>query len=173
MPRHLGWPPLVSPDGRRIASHGALTGGLNVWVVDLAGGAARQVTADAEGIGWPVWSPDGTRLVVEMMRGGDTRIGWLPASGGAVREIVSMPGQSWPQSFSPDGRRVAFAGQRHGVWNVYWVPADGGAEQKVTAYETPALYVRYPQWSPRGDRVVYEYAESTSTVWTSDLPPAR
>ena len=110
--RHLTWPPLLSPDGRRIASHGALKGGLNVWVTDLASGEARQVTTDAEGVGWPVWSPDGTRLAVEVMRGGDTRVGWVSASGGPVREIVSAPGQSWPQSFSPDGRRIAFAGQR-------------------------------------------------------------
>jgi Tol biopolymer transport system component/DNA-binding winged helix-turn-helix (wHTH) protein len=171
--RHLTWPPLLSPDGRRIASHGALKGGLNVWVTDLAGGEARQVTTDAEGVGWPVWSPDGTRLAVEMMRGGDTRVGWVSASGGPVREIVSAPGQSWPQSFSPDGRRIAFAGQRGGLWNVYTVAADGGAEHRVTAYATPALYVRYPQWSPRGDHIVYEYAESTSTVWTAELPASE
>jgi Tol biopolymer transport system component/DNA-binding winged helix-turn-helix (wHTH) protein len=172
LPRLLGWPPLVSPDGTRIASHGALEGGLNVWVVDVAGGAARQLTDDPEGVGWPVWSPDGTRLAVEMMRGGDTRIGWLPAGGGPVREIVTAPGQSWPQSFSPDGRRIAFAGQRRGLWNVYSVPVEGGPERPVTAYATPALYVRYPQWSPRGDRIAYEFAESTSTVWMTELPPA-
>ena len=171
--RYLSWPPLLSPDGRQLASHGTRGGGLNVWVVDLAGGAARQVTHDAEGVGWPVWSPDGTRLAVEVMRGGDTRVGWLPSAGGPLREVVTAPGQSWPQSFSPDGRRIAFAGQRRGVWNVYWAPVEGGDERRVTAYDTPALYVRYPQWSPSGDRIAYEYAESTSTVWVTGLPPAR
>ena len=90
-----------------------------------------------------------------------------------MREIVtSTPGQSWPQSFSPDGQRIAFAGQRGGVWNVYWVPVDGGRSDSVTSYDSPAIYVRYPNWSPLGDRIAYEYAESTSTVWVTELPPA-
>jgi Tol biopolymer transport system component/DNA-binding winged helix-turn-helix (wHTH) protein len=168
---HLSWPPFVSPDGHRVASHGALEGGLNVWVMDLDGGKARPLTDDPEGVGWPVWSPDGARIAVEMMRGGDTHIGWLPSAGGPIREIVSTPGQSWPHSFSPDGRRIAFAGQRGGMWNVYTVPVEGGGERRVTAYATPALYVRYPSWSPQGDRIAYEYAESASTVWLSELPP--
>ena len=141
-------------------------------MIDLGGGAPRRVTDDAEGVGWPVWSPDGTRLAVEVMRGGDTHVGWLPVDGGPVRAVVTAPGQSWPQSFSPDGRRIAYAGQRRGVWNVYSVALEGGDERPLTAYSTPAGYVRYPFWSPRGGRVLYEYAESVSTVWTTRLPPA-
>ena len=162
----------MSPDGKTLVAHGARRGGLNVWAMDLAGGPARPLTDDREGIGWPIWSPDGKTLAVELMRGGDTRIAVMAAAGGPVREITSEPGQSWPQSFSPDGQRIAFAGQRSGVWNVYWVPVAGGAERQVTSYTSPAHYVRYPDWSPLGDRIAYEYAESTSTVWVTELPPA-
>ena len=170
---HISLPPLISPDGRSLVSHGARNGALNVWVMDLVGGPARGLTNDTEGIGWPAWSPDGRQLAVEVMRGGDTRIGLMAAAGGAVREIVSTPGQNWPRSFSPDGRRVAFAGQRGGIWNVYWAPVDGGNEQQVTGYSSPGIYVRYPDWSPAGDRIAYEYAESTSTLWMTELPEER
>jgi Tol biopolymer transport system component/DNA-binding winged helix-turn-helix (wHTH) protein len=169
---HLSLAPLVSPDGRSLVSHGARNGALNVWVMDTPGGPARPLTGDPEGVGWPAWSPDGKTLAVEVMRGGNTRIGLMPSTGGAVRELVSTPGQNWPRSFSPDGGRVAFAGQRRGIWNVYWAPIDGGAEQQVTGHDSPAIYVRYPDWSPAGDRIAYEHAESTSTVWTTELPAA-
>ena len=169
---YLSSSPVVSPDGKTLVAHGARKGGLNVWTMDFADGPARPLTDDREGIGWPIWSPDGKTLAVELMRGGDTRIGVMAATGGPVREITSKPGQSWPQSFSPDGQRIAFAGQRDGVWNVYWVPVAGGAERRVTSYTSPAHYVRYPDWSPLGDRIAYEYAESTSTVWVTELPPA-
>jgi len=53
---------------------------------------------------------------------------------------------------------------------LYWVSTYGGPEHRVTAYSSPASYVRYPNWSPRGDRIAYEYAETTATVWISDLP---
>ena len=169
---HISMPPQVSPDGRSLVSHGARDGALNVWVMDLEGGRAHPLTSDPEGIGWPAWSPDGKRIAVEVMRGGDTRIAVMPAAGGAVREVVSTPGQNWPRSFSPDGRRIAFAGQRRGIWNVYWAPVDGGAEEQVTWHDSPAIYVRYPDWSPAGDRIAYEYAQSTSTLWTTELPAA-
>jgi TolB protein len=140
--------------------------------MDLDGGPARQLTDDPEGAGWPVWSPDGASLAVELMRGGTTRVGVMSARGGPVRELTTAPGQSWPFSFSPDGRRVAFAGQRGGIWNVYTVPVDGGDERPVTAYTSPARFVRYPDWSPSGDRIAYESAESTSTVWVKEIEPA-
>lgn len=168
---HVVSAPMLGPDGRTLVAHGARGGALNVWAMDLEGGPARPLTDDDEGVGYPVWSPDGSGLAVEIMRDGHTRVGWLPPGGGAVREIVSTPGQSWPYSFSPDSRRIAFAGQRGGVWNVYWAPVEGGEERPLTAYESPALYVRYPDWSPRGDRIAFEYAESTSTVWLRELPP--
>ena len=95
----------------------------------------------------------------------------MPARGGPVRELTSAPGQSWPFSFSPDGRRVAFAGQRGGVWNVYTVSVDGGDERPVSSYASPARYVRDPDRSPSGDRIAYESAESTSTVWVKEIEP--
>jgi Tol biopolymer transport system component len=170
---HISMPPLmISPDGKSLVGQGARNGALKVWVMDLAGGPARALTNDSEGVGWPAWSPDGKQLVVEVMRGGNTRIGLMASTGGAVREIVSTPGQNWPRSFSPDGRRISFAGQRRGIWNVYWAPVSGGAEQQVTWHDSPAVYVRYPDWSPAGDRIAYEYAESTSTLWMTELPAA-
>jgi Tol biopolymer transport system component/DNA-binding winged helix-turn-helix (wHTH) protein len=171
---HVTSAPRLSPDGTRLAAHGALRGGIAVWLMDLDGGPARRLTDDREGVGWPVWSPDGESLAVEIMRSGTTRVGVMSARGGPVRELTAAPGQSWPSSFSPDGRRVAFAGQRGGIWNVYTVPVEGGDERPVSAYASPARYVRYPDWSPSGDRIAYESASSTSTVWVREIgPPSR
>jgi hypothetical protein len=30
--------------------------------------------------------------------------------------------------------------------------------------------VRYPAWSPAGDRVVYEHSEAKASVWVAPLP---
>jgi Tol biopolymer transport system component/DNA-binding winged helix-turn-helix (wHTH) protein len=163
------WWLALSPDGTTLAAHGARNGVLNLWTAGIAGGGFRPITDDRSGIGWPTWSPDGASLAVELMRHGTTQVGVMPAGGGAVRELTSAPGQSWPHSFSPDGRSVVFAGQREGLWNVYRVGVGGGPEERITAYASPAVYVRYPSWSPRGDLIAYEYAETTSAVWTTEL----
>jgi Tol biopolymer transport system component/DNA-binding winged helix-turn-helix (wHTH) protein len=159
----------LSPDGTTLAAHGPRNGVLNVFTGGFAGGGFRALTDDRAGAGWPTWSPDGASLAVELMRHGTTQVGVMPAGSGPVRELTSAPGQSWPHSFSPDGRSVVFAGQREGLWNVYRVGVDGGPEERITAYASPAVYVRYPDWSPRGDLVAYEYAETTSAVWTTEL----
>ena len=89
----------------------------------------------------------------------------MPAAGGEPLQLTFDPGQNWPFSFSPDGDKVAFAALRDGEWNLWWVSRSTGEQQRLT--ESPRLnaYVRYPAWSPRGDRIVYELAETTGDIW--------
>jgi hypothetical protein len=30
-------------------------------------------------------------------------------------------------------------------------------------------YVRYPDWSPLGNQIAYEYAETTGNIWSLEL----
>lgn len=165
--------PRVSPDGRRVAFHSDRGGVVNVWTLSLQSGNPVQVTFDDELAGWPCWSPDGTTLAVELRRGNGTQLGLVPSDGGAVRQLTSEPGQSWTGSWSPDGDRIAFAGQRDGIWNVWWVSRSTGAEHRVTAYARPNAYVRAPDWSPTGDRIVYEYAEVTGNIWLIEIGESK
>ena len=165
----MDWP-TVSPDGTRVAFHWRRGATINVWTAPLEGGEPRQMTFDQELMGWPSWSPDGTRLAFEVRRGDDTHVAVMPAAGGPVRQITTDRGQSWGHSWSPQGDRVVFAGQRDGIWNVWWVALRDGSQKRLTGYTKPNTYVRYPAWSPRGDQIVYEYAETTGNVWMIDLP---
>ena len=54
---------------------------------------------------------------------------------------------------------------RDGVWNVGWVTRDGDTEQIVTRNARLGAYVRYPAWSPTGDAIYYELAETTGNIW--------
>ncbi len=157
--------PRLSPDGTRIAYNSRQGGPLNVWLADLPTGQRRKLTDDPELVGWPCWSPDGTALAVQQRRGEDTRLAIVDAATGRLTTVVSTKGQSWPHSFSPDGARIAFAGERDGRWNVFTVPRAGGPETAATTFEKLTTYVRYPSWSPKGDRIVFEFAETSGNVW--------
>jgi Tol biopolymer transport system component/DNA-binding winged helix-turn-helix (wHTH) protein len=159
----------LSPDGRKIAFNLETEGATNVWTYALADGAMRQLTHDREMMGFPCWSPDGQYVAVEMKRGDDTYIAFIPRDGGPHTQLTFERGQSWPGSWSPDSDKVAFAGQRDGVWNIWWVSRKTKAELQVTNYTKPNAYVRYPAWSPRGDQIVYEYAETTGNIWMMEL----
>ncbi len=167
----LDWPRL-SPDGRWVAFNSKKgTGTINTWLAPLPHGPLRQLTFDRELAGFPAWSPDGRLLALEVKRGEHTHVAFMPAAGGPPVQLTSDPGESWPYSWSPDGEAIAFAGLRDGFWNVYSVSRTTRTQRRLTDHARINTYVRTPAWSPRGDRIVYEYAETTGNVWIIDNLP--
>lgn len=168
----------LSPDGTRIAYHSkreSIT--LNTWVADLTTRTQQKLTFDREFVGYPCWSPDGMELALEVRRGDDILIGVMPSAGGTPELLSRSRGLSWAFSYSPDGRRVAFAGYRDDTWNLWWIDRESRREQRLTDNTRLDVYIRYPSWSPKGDRIVYERAETRGQVFLLDgsrgVPGAR
>ncbi|HTV10041.1 MAG TPA: winged helix-turn-helix domain-containing protein [Candidatus Aquilonibacter sp.] len=165
----VGFTSRLSPDGKEFAFGRIQNGVLNVWTEPVEGGRARQLTFDKEAAGFPLWSPDGRFVVYEVKRGGIAQIAMVPSTGGPPVQLTHDDGDSWPFDFSPDGDKVVFAGQRNGIWNIYWISRSTHVEKRITNYTLPNLYVRYPTWSPKGNQVAYEYAESIGNIWLMHL----
>jgi Tol biopolymer transport system component len=70
------------------------------------------------------------------------------------------------RSWSPDGRRLALAIMRDARWSVRWLDAATGAEGTLTPPYPPGVYVRYPEWSPKSDRIVFERGVTRGNIWT-------
>jgi Tol biopolymer transport system component len=156
----------LSPDGKRIAYHSkrdSIT--INTWVADLTTRTQVKLTFDREFVGYPCWSPDGKELGLEVRRGDDILIGVMPAAGGTPELLNRERGLSWAFSYSPDGRRVAFAGYRNDTWNIWWIDRATRQEKRLTENTRLDVYVRYPSWSPKGDRIIYEQAETRGRVF--------
>ena len=135
-----------------------------------AAGAPAVVVANASmRNNYPAYSPDGKYLAFQMKRGDDTHVMVMPAEGGEPSQLTNDRGQSWIYDWSPDGGKVLFAGLREGLWNVWWVSRTTKEERRLTDYKKLNSFVRYPSWSPKGDRVAYEYSETTGNVWVADL----
>jgi Tol biopolymer transport system component/DNA-binding winged helix-turn-helix (wHTH) protein len=159
----------LSPDGKQVAFHRIHKGVINVWTMPVSGGPARQLTFDKEAASFPIWSRDGRFIVYEIKRGGQAQIAIVPSGGGEPVQLTHDDGASWPFDVSPDGDKISFAGQREGIWNIYWISRSTKAEQQITRYTLPNLYVRYPAWSPRGDQIAYEHAQTTGNIWLMHL----
>ncbi|MBL8115861.1 MAG: PD40 domain-containing protein [Acidobacteria bacterium] len=159
----------LSPDGRTIAYHArGADGAINVYVTGLGGGAATQLTFEKELAGYPAFSPDGKLLAVELKHGDHVQVGILPVSGGKITTLTEAAGQSWPHTFSPDGERIAFASFRDGLWNVEWVKHRTRERRFVTSNERRGVYLRYPAFSPDGQAIVYELAETAGNIWIAE-----
>jgi Tol biopolymer transport system component len=120
--------------------------------------------------GYPAWSPDEGRLAVELKDGSSTHAAVIDATTGALRRLTNERGQTWVRSWSPDGTKIAAAVFRNGRWDLRWIDAASGANGVITPASAPNIYVRYPEWSPRGDVVVYERGELRGNVWMLKLP---
>jgi Tol biopolymer transport system component len=162
----------LSPDGTRLAYHTAgADGPLNLWIARWDGAEARQLTFDRELMAFPCWSPDGRWLAFEMRRGDDDHVMVIPADGGEPTQLTFDPGKSWPYGWSPAGDKIVFAALRDGFWNLRWVSRSTDQQRQLTHFEMPAGYVRYPAWSPEGDQIVFELAETTGDLWLVESPP--
>ncbi len=74
--------PAWSPDGSRIAYMSSQSGRWQLYLVDLASGASRQITSSGSNDGLPTWSPDGTYLAFVSDRERRWGIYVMPADGG-------------------------------------------------------------------------------------------
>jgi len=164
-PSSTPWAPSWAPDGRSVAV--AMAG--SIWRVDLASGAADELTYGETYHSSPDWSPDGRWLIYTADHDGNAvQLEILDVSSGETRALTD-DGQIYADPvFSPDGSRVAYvATTPSGYFNVYIRPiADGrwtGAAVAVTRdndfgrnrlYFGPWDMHLTPAWLPDGDELL-------------------
>lgn len=159
----------LSPDGKTVAYNYAQNGVINVWTTSISDGQKKQLTFGNELMGFATFSPDNKEIVYEWQRGENAYLMVMPAAGGPSTQLTFENGKCWPHSWSRDGDKIAFAGWFNGTWNVYWISRSTKVQKQLTFNTKPNSFVRYPAWSPRGDQIVYEYAELTGNIWMTEL----
>jgi dipeptidyl aminopeptidase/acylaminoacyl peptidase len=119
--------PRVSPDGTRVlytvraweaASEKAQDekeARTRIWMVPVAGGAARQITFGPRGDSQPNWSPDGRYISFVSARGTGSgedaprpQIYLMRADGGEARRITDAREGVSSYVWAPDSRRIAY-----------------------------------------------------------------
>jgi Tol biopolymer transport system component len=125
----------------------------------------RRWTDLSISVGYPAWSPDEGHIAVEIKDGSSTHAGVLDVASGELRRLTHARGQVWVRSWSPDGRGVAAAVLREGQWSLRAIDVNDGRDREITSPGPPRVFVRYPDWSARGDLIVFERSEMTGNIW--------
>ena len=107
--------PHVSPDGQRIAfvlrstDVEANRGRNDLWLVNVDGSGARQLTSHPDSDSQPEWAPDGRSLFFVSTRGGSSQVWRLPIDGGEPQPVTKLPLDVNAFAISKDGTRLAVA----------------------------------------------------------------
>jgi hypothetical protein len=180
--------PSWSPDGTRLAVVSDRDGAPDVWVMNVDGSDAINLTQHEAKDHSPAWSPDGEWIAFASVR---DSLYWelyvIRADGTDLQRLTWWEDASdlWP-TWSPDGTRLAFASKRDGNWEIYSMDRDGSNLMRLTNHPEDDTA---PAWSPDGSRIAFEstregYAEVfvmpaaggapvniSNLPWATDLGP--
>jgi Tol biopolymer transport system component len=174
--------PSWRPDGTQLAYESNQTGNWDIWVTQVDGGQAVNLTEDHTGDDrFPSWSPDGSRIAFYSGReGGGYFV--MPALGGKPRRIAADPPSHFrrhgPPQWSPDSSRLAYAEVTTltGSWRaeVVIVSVEDGAMERCPLPRPPVrrgIPGFHLSWSPDSRFFAYtsatDYADHLTQVWVA------
>jgi dipeptidyl aminopeptidase/acylaminoacyl peptidase len=105
----------ASPDGKSVvylvteSDFARATRIAHVWMMDIDGKNARQLTFGAKGESAPRFSPDGKSLLMIASRDGAPNLYIMPLKGGEARQLTNISTGVADPIWSPDSKWIAFS----------------------------------------------------------------
>jgi dipeptidyl aminopeptidase/acylaminoacyl peptidase len=107
--------PQVSPDGKTVAfvvttyDKAENTSNSNIFLVQIDGGAVRQLTNAKKTNNTPRWMPDGKSIAFVSTRDGESQVWVISVTGGEATKVTSISTEVSGLLVSPDGKYFAFS----------------------------------------------------------------
>ncbi|MCL2330706.1 MAG: DPP IV N-terminal domain-containing protein [Phycisphaerae bacterium] len=142
-----------------------------LYIKNVDGQAITQLTDDRCADVQPCFSPDGQHIAFASNRSGNWDIWIIALQDGRVTQVTHAPQHEVHPSFSPDGKQLAYCqfNERSQQWELWVVSLAQPNSRRMIGLGL------FPQWSPRGDSIVYQRARERGgrwfSVWRIDLEP--
>lgn len=152
---------LVGGGAGQIAFASGRTGDPQIFLADLNGENAFQVTNMPNGACQPSWSPDGQRFVfISPCPGNEdvyinASLYLINADGTGLTTLDASPGGNFDPAWSPDGTKIAFTSMRTGQMEIFTVDVEDTTAITQLTKGVAQVESRMPEWSPDGSQIVY------------------
>ncbi len=135
----------------------------DLYLQSTNGSAVTRLTDDPAWDTMPTFSPDGKRIAFASNRAGNMDIYLMGLDGSQPVQITSDAAHDIHPSFSPDGRMLVYSTQSlsSGQWELVVVDLERPGQKH---YLGPGLF---PNWSPQGNKIVFQRARQRGTRWFS------
>jgi TolB protein len=160
----MAFSPRFAPDGKSVIYSLEKGGNTDIYALNLASGASRQLTNAPSIETAPSFSPDGSKIVFESDRSGGQQIYIMDANGQNLRRVSSGQGRYGTPVWSPRGDLIAFTKQNQGRFHIGVMRIDGSEERLLTA----SFLDEGPTWAPNG-RVIMFTRETSGATGKSSL----
>src|SRR6185503_11038567 len=163
----------LAPDQKRIAvaKRDPATGVFDLWVMDVARGAATRITSGSSDTSDFVWSPDNNYLVWGSSKDQRYTLVRKLASGAGQEEILLEADRPLlPTGWSSDGKFILYTRNEPKTKNDIWVLPLEGDRKPFAFFQSPAIDT-LAVFSPDGHWIAYQSSESgNSEIYVQTFP---
>ncbi|MFW5642855.1 MAG: hypothetical protein ACOCYQ_02405 [Alkalispirochaeta sp.] len=145
--------PRVSPDETKIVYESFDDGDAEIWIADIDGANARQLTYNTAEDKRPFFSPDGGTILFESDRNGNFDVFTMSLNGDNVTQITTSGSDEERAEFSPDGTQITYTLTDGSISRIYVADSDGS---NATSILPSGFYWSWgSHWSPTGTSLVF------------------
>ncbi|MBI5136578.1 MAG: PD40 domain-containing protein [Nitrospirae bacterium] len=157
--------PRIAPDGHTLAVAAIRHGRRDLYLVDMASGAQRQITRDAARDADPAWDPNGRYLIFSSDRTGTFNLFAWDAASGDVFQITDVAGAALAPEVA--GGWILFSGLSADGLDLYRIPFDPGQwVPAAPAPADPAPTPPAPEVAISGPGPYHPYPAALPRFWT-------